>query len=1528
MATHTACPTLADYQRLATGQLADAERETLLEHLEGCDTCAQKFSRAPRPDKLINLIHGARVVPSGASEEAIARLIDGLSKLRPGETSAEAVQTQGPREALPVLPLQFACPACGRSLKVPGACAGQKVQCPLCLKVVLAPAGAPVTQVPALSSGNLAAGKSVPPEPRSRQGAGPQEGPNAAGRSANTVDHQPASALNKEMCDCLAPPQAADELGRLGPYRVLEVLGAGGMGVVFRAEDPQLARPVALKAMLPGLAASKSARERFLREARAAAAIKHDHIVAIYQVGEDRGVSFLAMELLEGEPLEARLQREGKLTTAEVLRIGREIALGLAAAHKRQLIHRDIKPANIWLEADTSRAKLLDFGLARAIGDEAHITQKGAIVGTPAYMAPEQAQGKGVDPRSDLFSLGCVLYRMATGALPFQGTDLVSTLMAVSTHNPPSPLELEPGLSPGLSAFIMSLLAKEAGNRPPTAQGVAEALERHARAPAPRDSQISKSSAPAAVTPAPILKPLATKARQDQPSTGKRARKWWRAVGLGIALLTVMIGLWAGGVIRVRTPDGVLLIDVNEPNSEVFVDGKQVTVTWDEGGKKAEIHIKPGTHKIEVKKDGFTVHGDDVVVKDGERRVFTATFQQSQPARPVKGADEPTPTADGFVPLFNGKDLTGWKTHEKNPGDWTVEGGILIGRGPPSYLFSERGDYKNFIYRVEAKINEGGNSGQYFRTEFGPGDPKGYEAQINSTYRDSQKTGSLYGIVKITDQLHKPDEWFIQEVTAIGEHIVIKVNDKVVVDTNNDKFAKGHFAIQQHHHGSVVQIRKIEIKELPPAKTETAPPKPAPPPLPPPLKVVPPPPPSAALEALRRDQLPPEALKMAGDGDPSKAPASLVGVLGEAQPIHSQRVAGLTFSPDNRWLASGSYDKSILLWDMVTCRVHRVLQGHTGPVSSVAFSKEGRTIVSASHDGTLKLWPVDKEAEPETLEPKLGEILALAASPDGRFLTAVGSNRGIKLWKWGQWDKPLALAALSGDVGNAGKRAPLAFSPDGELLACGGWGAEGRIGLYQTSDGKLLRSWEADKTPLSRKGSRIFELAFHRDGQWLASAGGDPPVKLWDVSSGKFVAEYGNFTSCHGLTFHPDGKTLYACLAGSFSYVFDLPAMTIGNQFLEPNGIGSAAHSPDGKLLALGTDNGGVHVLDTTKWERQFSKDTPSHYITALAVGPDGRTVISGGDDNALRRWDVARPKESQILHQFDCPLYHVSVSPDGKKFATAAAFAWYDAGRRGEVWDAATGKRLFRVDPPAKGLPGIAFSPDGKLFAGYSHGENASVHLWDANNGKEIHRFPNIGDGCLDRPAFSADGKLLAAATHQTKTVKVWDVASGEEVHCWEDVPMCAVALSPDGRLLAAGHFDGTISLWDLSAKVRKKRTLGGHAARVNVLRFTPDGKTLVSSSDDGTIRLWDPERQRSLRELIQLGPAKRRLVIELDPSGKYLFAAGDSPLIYVLRLPGGEDQTSVGKEGKPLAAGPLPHRSGWIEENGLREVADLPAA
>src|SRR5205823_5906189 len=223
-----------------------------------------------------------------------------------------------------------------------------------------------------------------------------------------TQGDNPADGKESEALGFLAPATKPGVLGRLGHYEVLDVIGRGGMGIVLRGFDETLHRVVAIKVMAAQLASSGAARKRFTREAQAAAAVSHDHIVTIHAV-EEGSSPYMVMQYVPGVSLQQRLDREGPLQLPEILRIGTQTASGLAAAHAQGLIHRDIKPANILLENGVQRVKITDFGMARAVA-EASLTQSGVVAGTPQYMAPEQARGETVDHRADLFSLGSVLY--------------------------------------------------------------------------------------------------------------------------------------------------------------------------------------------------------------------------------------------------------------------------------------------------------------------------------------------------------------------------------------------------------------------------------------------------------------------------------------------------------------------------------------------------------------------------------------------------------------------------------------------------------------------------------------------------------------------------------------------------------------------------------------------------------------------------------------------------------------------------------------------------------------------------------------------------------------------------------------------------------------------------------------------------------------------------------------------------------------------------------------------------------------
>jgi tRNA A-37 threonylcarbamoyl transferase component Bud32/predicted hydrocarbon binding protein len=288
-----------------------------------------------------------------------------------------------------------------------------------------------------------------------------------------------------------APPAAfvedtaADTVPRsIGGYPVLGPIGRGAMGRVFLAEDRALGRRVAIKVMHSSRAGDQAARRRFLRESRATAAVEHPHVVTIYHVGEDAslgGLPYIVMQWLRGSTLAAYRAREGRLLLKEIMRIGRQIAEGLAAAHDRGLIHRDIKPDNIFLEGEANSVKIIDFGLARDVSDDrsmAQVTMDGALVGTPAYMAPERIGDKSLDARTDLFGLGVMLFELLAGKSPFTGSSMMAVLASIARGEPLELAEVAPEVPEDVAALVMKLIAHDPANRPADARSVAEALGR------------------------------------------------------------------------------------------------------------------------------------------------------------------------------------------------------------------------------------------------------------------------------------------------------------------------------------------------------------------------------------------------------------------------------------------------------------------------------------------------------------------------------------------------------------------------------------------------------------------------------------------------------------------------------------------------------------------------------------------------------------------------------------------------------------------------------------------------------------------------------------------------------------------------------------------------------------------------------------------------------------------------------------------------------------------------------------------
>jgi len=295
---------------------------------------------------------------------------------------------------------------------------------------------------------------------------------------ALTVD-KPARKSSPEISLAfLHPAEDGSHLGSLANFNVVRVVGRGGMGVVLHAVDTCLQRDVAIKILDPELSKDELAVTRFCREARAAASISHENVIAVHQVEHDesKDIPFLVMELISGESLEKKLERDGRLSLKEIVSIGMQTAAGLAAAHEKGLIHRDIKPGNILLEKAGQRVKLTDFGLARA-AEDVRLTRSGLVAGTPLYMSPEQANGEELDARSDLFSLGVVLYELATGEPPFNGKTPLAVLKQVAEAQPVPLRERNPELPEWFAHIVDRLLAKKPADRFQSARELAGVLE-------------------------------------------------------------------------------------------------------------------------------------------------------------------------------------------------------------------------------------------------------------------------------------------------------------------------------------------------------------------------------------------------------------------------------------------------------------------------------------------------------------------------------------------------------------------------------------------------------------------------------------------------------------------------------------------------------------------------------------------------------------------------------------------------------------------------------------------------------------------------------------------------------------------------------------------------------------------------------------------------------------------------------------------------------------------------------------------
>ena len=682
------------------------------------------------------------------------------------------------------------------------------------------------------------------------------------------------------------PPPAAGippELAGLTQYADVRELGRGGMGVVYLAKNTLMDRPEVLKVVNRALLASPGAVERFLREVRSAARLQHPNVVAAYAALPAGDLLVFAMEYVPGDTLADLVKARGPFPVANACYYAAQVAQALQHAHERGMVHRDVKPSNLILAkvGGKSVVKVLDFGLAKATsekGEENDLTGSGRMLGTPDYIAPEQiTDAASADIRADVYSLGCTLYCLLAGRPPFAAGSLYGLLRQHHEADATALNLVRPEVPVEVAGVVARMMAKDPRRRYQTPAEVAKALAPFAKPgagtkPGPELSRVSVAPpappppvppppTPAAALPvattvppdrtppapppagwkpptvfrdgpvpqhthhlnpedfAPPARPARGDARKPRRAAARR-RGWpgwaWPAA-VAAAVVLAVVGAWAAGVFKLKTKDGTIVVEVSEPDAEVLVDGEKVTVTWDAGRKRAEIRVRPGTHAVEVRKDGFVAWGTDgVAIEENRQKVLTVTLERrGKPAGPVG-------PADGFVPLFNGKDLTGWKEVEGQAGIWSVQDRVLVGRGTKSHLFTTRDDYTDVHVKARVRINDRGNSGVYVRVARGTSPyPIGYEGQINATGGDPNKTGSLYvplrgAVEKVPVSPVGPDVWFTLEVIVEGNRIRVFVDGVRTADyfDPDRRMERGAIGLQVHDPQTVVEFASVEVKEL------------------------------------------------------------------------------------------------------------------------------------------------------------------------------------------------------------------------------------------------------------------------------------------------------------------------------------------------------------------------------------------------------------------------------------------------------------------------------------------------------------------------------------------------------------------------------------------------------------------------------------------------------------------------------------------------------------------------------------------
>jgi WD40 repeat protein/serine/threonine protein kinase len=1063
-----------------------------------------------------------------------------------------------------------------------------------------------------------------------------------------------------------APPgnPAQADLPEVPGYEILDELGRGGMGVVYKARQASLDRVVALKMILDGDYGELATVARFQNEAKLLARMEHPNIVQILEVGEHASRPYFAMEFVDGGSLDKKLNGT-PLPARQAAGLLETLARAIHAAHERGVIHRDLKPANILLTSGRRKPvgdgepsgsaslplawaeytpKVTDFGLAKRLDSQPGQTQTGAIMGTPRYMAPEQAAGrsKDVGPATDVHALGAILYELLTGRPPFLADSLFDNLQQVRFQEPVAPSRLQPKVSRDLETICLKCLQKSPTNRYLSAEALAEDLRRFL------------NGEPIHARPISAL---------------ERAWRWCRrkpvVASLTAAVLAAVLGsillsaaLWYNAELRARAVQ-------NLAQAEDDLRAKREEVRQlEQQGQKERRHLEESRAAA---RRVLYMADLNMAQLDWDNSNVSRMLDLLQRHRPRPGQED----LRGFewYHLWRLCHLDQTTLHGQmgsvrslafSPDGRTLAAACMDGK---VYLWDES------TKRVRLLLQ--GHANPVLSVAFAP-DGKTLATGGGEWWRQD-KPGEL----KLWDAEKGQERAVLEGHTGTVNCVAFSRDTSMLASASHDGTARVWDVTKRK------QVSRIPVRGEEPVTSVAFAPD------------------GLTLAAgtvngflllwdlaagkrkgsLHEHQGPiwsvafsPDGRLIATTGSDDSTTRVWDPAAKSMKTLHGHRggVVSVKFSPDGKTLATGGADQRVILWETSTGRRLFDLKGHRSLIWALAFSPDGKVLATGtqrrSGTGEVRLWNVTSDPKEERLVMPAHPVLSVAFGPDGRTLAVAGARLTVQLWDTATRKEQASLKGYTNTVW------AVVFTPDGKTLVTGGSRTDaknkplgGEIRWWSVPGGEQRRTLELPST--------VYSMALSTDAKTLAAGCEDGTVKLLDLASGEELA------------------------------------VLVGAQ--NKNEIRSVAFSPDGGLLATGGTDKTAKLWDISQRRVQLTLEGHHSTVWSVAFAPDGKRLATGSVDDTAKLWDLQTGRELATLRGHFQGVRAVRFHPRGKRLATASG------DNTVKLWDVATGEERATLRGQSSGIWSLAFSPDGNtLAAGDMKG---IVNIWRAATEEEV---------------------------------------------------------------------------------------------------------------------------------------------------------------------------------------------------------------